>query len=340
MKPLHILALVLAGAVGGAVLMKVIQHPRPAAAVAITPVSAPIPQPVSATAAPPPLPEDPPAVQESPAAPEPPALKVAKKEPPRVESPAAPRRSLIKKPSPMPLPPPANPRPLVVAKVQPPAALPAPAQSQAPAAVPTQTAQENPTPEAPPVVPQPENATPPALDQPEVHSVTLNAGMLIPVRLLDGLSTERNREGDPFIATLDHELVADGWVIAERGARVEGRVVTLDKGTKTQGGATLTVELTRLHTSDRQIVAIETDPFEKHVAADHRTDAEKVGAGAAIGAIIGAIAGGGKGAAIGAGVGGGAGAGDVLLTRQAASLPSETRITFRLRKSVAMTEQH
>ena len=194
-------------------------------------------------------------------------------------------------------------------------------------------------PPPPPAVSQPENVTPPAPPQPEVHSVTLNAGMLIPVRLVDGLSSERNSPGDPFTATLYRELVVDGWVIAEKGARVEGRVVSADRGTKVNGGAALTVELIRLHTSDRQIVGIKTDPFETHVLPNHTTDAEKVGAGAAIGAIIGALAGGGKGAAVGAGVGGGAGAGDVLLTRQPATLPSETRITFRLRNSVVLTER-
>ncbi len=117
-------------------------------------------------------------------------------------------------------------------------------------------------PPPPPVVSQPENVTPPAPPQPEVHSVTLNAGMLIPVRLVDGLSSERNSPGDPFTATLYRELVVDGWVIAEKGARVEGRVVSADRGTRVNGGATLTVELIRLHTSDRQIVGIETDPFE------------------------------------------------------------------------------
>jgi hypothetical protein len=163
--------------------------------------------------------------------------------------------------------------------------------------------------------------------------------LLLPVRLVDRLSSERNAPGDTFSATLDHELVVDGFVIAERGARVEGRVVAADRTSRTKGDATLTVELTRLHTSDRQIVAIETDPFEKHIQADRRQDVEKVGAGAALGAIIGAIAGGGKGAAIGAGVGGGAGAGDVMLTRKPATLPSETRISFRLRTRVTLTER-
>ncbi len=339
MKPVQILLLVLAGALGGAMLMKVVQRPgalraganvsSPMAEVPVTPASAPVP------AAAPAAKEEAPAVQDAPpVVAEQPAVTETRP----VVRPAAPPKPRVaeKKPSPMP-PPPAHPRPLIVAQVQPPTT---PAMQQQPAAapVPTPAVQESPMPPPPPVVSQPENVTPPA-PQPEVHSVTLNAGMLIPVRLVDGLSSERNSPGDPFTATLYRELVVNGWVIAEKGARVEGRVVSADRGTKVRGGATLTVELIRLHTSDRQIVGIETDPFETDVQPNHQTDAEKVGAGAAIGAIIGALAGGGKGAAVGAGVGGGAGAGDVLLTRQPATLPSETRITFRLRNSVVLTER-
>ncbi len=109
---------------------------------------------------------------------------------------------------------------------------------------------------------------------------------------------------------------------------------------RVSGVAALAVELTRLHTSDGQTVAIQTDSFERHADQTHREDATKVGAGAALGAMIGAIAGGGKGAAIGAGVGGGAGAGDVMLTRgKPAAMPSETRINFRLRAPVILTER-
>jgi hypothetical protein len=170
--------------------------------------------------------------------------------------------------------------------------------------------------------------------------VTLNAGTLIPVRLVDGLTSERNLPGDWFTATLDKELVADGFVIAERGARVEGRVVASDKGGRVKGVSTLTVELVRLHTSDGQTVAVQTDGFERRAEETHRQDAAKIGGGAALGAVIGAIAGGGKGAAIGAGVGGGAGAGAVMATRgDAATLPSETRVPFRLRAPVTITER-
>lgn len=190
--------------------------------------------------------------------------------------------------------------------------------------------------------PEPVQATPPpapVADPEPSHTVTLNTGMLIPVRLVDGLSSDRNQKGDTFTATLDKELVVDGWVIAERGARVEGRVVAADSGSRTRGNAALAVELTSLHTSDGQKVAIQTDSFERHSGTDHGTDAAKVGGGAIIGAVIGGIAGGGKGAAIGAGAGAGVGAGDVMLTRKPATLPTETRINFRLRAPLTLTEK-
>jgi len=233
--------------------------------------------------------------------------------------------------------PPARPSPFRNAAAEPSAAAAPPAMAAPPE---TPDSLEPPAVDPQPVPPaQAENATlPPA--PPPPHMVTLTAGLSIPVRLVDGLSSERNAPGDPFVATLDKELVVDGFVIAERGARVEGRVVSSDRGGKVKGVAALAVELTRLHTSDGQDVPIATESFERRAEAGHREDAEKIGAGAALGAIIGAMAGGGKGAAAGAGVGGGAGAGDVLLTRgKPATLPSETQLTFRLTKPVTLTER-
>jgi hypothetical protein len=154
------------------------------------------------------------------------------------------------------------------------------------------------------------------------------------VRLVDGLTAERSKPGDSFAATLDKELVAEGFVIAERGARVEGRVVKSERGE-------LQVELVRLHLSDGQTVDVQTDPIARRAEDSGRPNAAgTVGAGAVIGMVIGAAAGGGKGAAIGAGVGGAAGAGGAIATRaKPLALPSETRIVFRLRQSVALTER-
>ncbi len=222
-------------------------------------------------------------------------------------------------------------------RVRPPAAIP----QAIPEPVQTSTAAPEVSP-PPPARVEPEHVTPPPPPPapPEPNRVTLNAGTMIPVRLVDGLSSERNLPGDAFTATLDKELMVNGLVIAERGARVEGRVVASDRGGRVKGVSTLEVELVRLHTSDGQSVAIQTDGFERRAEQSHTEDATKVGAGAAIGEVIGAIAGGGKGAAIGAGVGGGAGAGTVMATRgKPAALPSETRVTFRLKSPVTITEK-
>ena len=160
------------------------------------------------------------------------------------------------------------------------------------------------------------------------------------VRLGETLSTEKNNAGDSFGAVLDQPLIVEGFVIAERGARVQGRVVELERSGKVKGLARLALELTHVHTSDGQNIRINTSTFTREAESSTKKDAAKVGIGAAIGAAIGAMAGGGKGAGIGAGVGGAAGAGGVLLTRgQAAELRVESRVTFRLSEPVTLTEK-
>ena len=136
------------------------------------------------------------------------------------------------------------------------------------------------------------------------------------MRLGENLSSEHNLAGDTFTATLDAPLSVDGFVIAERGARLEGRVVEAGKPGPVKGQAGLVIELTRLHTSDGQRVAIRTDVFRKQATGSSGKDIGMVVAAAGVGAVIGAVAGGGKGAGIGAAVGGTAGAGGVAATRQ------------------------
>ena len=213
---------------------------------------------------------------------------------------------------------------------------PAPAQpvEQAPAARPEPVTPE-PTPAVQPV-PEPPAPPPP----PAPRQVTLTAGTLIPARTVEGLSSDRNQAGDGFTATLDAPLVVNGLVIAERGAHLEGKVVQADKAGRVKGVSELSIELTQLTTSDGQHVPIDTESFVKHGQTSKKEDAAKIGGGAALGAIIGAIAGGGTGAAIGTAVGGAAGTGAVIGTRgKAVAIAPETRISFRLKNTVTLTER-
>jgi len=211
-----------------------------------------------------------------------------------------------------------------------------------------EVASQAPVPAAPVTPPPPEAApasqpaapveVPPP--PPPPRQVTLQAGTLLSVRLVEALSSDRNQTGDTFTATLDQPLVADGLVIAERGARLEGRVVEAAQAGRVRGLSNLAIELTRLSTSDGQRVAISTETFQKQGTASKGKDAAKIGAAAGIGAAIGAIAGGGKGAGIGAAIGGAAGTGGVMATRgEPAVLHTETRISFRLKEAVTVTEQ-
>lgn len=183
-----------------------------------------------------------------------------------------------------------------------------------------------------------ESATPPKPREP--HTATIPAGTLISVRLREALSSERNSSGDTFMATLDQPLIVDGFVIAEKGAPARGHIAELAQAGRVKGRAALALELKSLTTSDGQRIDLETDTFRREAESGVKKDAVKTGVMAGIGAAIGAIAGGGKGAAIGAGIGGATGAGTVLATRgQDASLPAETRLTFRLKNPVTITEK-
>ncbi len=301
MKIVQAAVLVLVGALGAMLYVKVKGNPEQPAA-----VTQPAAQPVAATTPAPAPPVEVPAAQ--------PAPEPVKKRPTR-----EPARTTI-----------ATRRDPVAAPVSTPPASAPPVAASTPAPVET--------PVAPPreEMPVKMEAPPP----PPPRSVTITAGTLIPVRLIETVSSDRNHPGDTFTASLDEPLVADGFVIAERGARVEGRILSTQEAGRVKGLSQIALALTSIMTSDGQRVEITTDSFAKNGPESKGSDAAKIGGAAAIGAAIGAIAGGGKGAAIGAGVGGAAGTGGVMATRgKPAVLPSETKISFRLSNSVTVTER-
>ena len=201
------------------------------------------PTPVAAVAAPAVAPTPPPPV-ETPA-------------PAKVETPAPAKKVVAKKvakpASPEIAPAPAEQSPVEQAKVEPPRPPePPPVAAPAPA----------PAPEVPyPPPPPPPVETTPAPPQP--RSVTITRGTLVTVRLGETISTERNRQGDSFVAALDEPLVIDGLVIAEKGARATGRVVDLVEAGRVKGLARLSLELTSVMSSDGQKVELQTASFEK-----------------------------------------------------------------------------
>jgi hypothetical protein len=207
---------------------------------------------------------------------------------------------------------------------------PPPALQDAPAPVFTAPVPQPPAEGAPP-------PPPPAAPQP--HTVTIPQGTSLAIRVNEKISTDHNYSGDTFRATLDAPLVVDGFIIADRGAKVLGKVVKAQKPGKFEGAAELSLALTEISTTDGQKLHVETNQSLRKGPSNTTQEAEKMGGGAALGAIIGAIAGGGRGAAIGAGAGGAAGTGAVLLGHgKPAVIENETKLTFTLANPATITE--
>ena len=182
------------------------------------------------------------------------------------------------------------------------------------------------------------SSTPAAEPPPPPRTYTLAAGRPISIYTTSALSTKTNKAGDSFVGTLASAIVDKDWVIARKGATVEGVVSNSDPGGKVKGVASMTLVVKRMELADGRKIELATSSFTKQARTTKKKDAMKIGGGAGVGALIGALAGGKKGAAIGAGVGAGAGTGVVLATRgDPATIPGESQLTFRLRSPVTVT---
>src|ERR1022692_4018392 len=76
--------------------------------------------------------------------------------------------------------------------------------------------------------------------------LTLPAGTVISVRVDRPISTARNQAGDGFGAMLQQPLVANGYVIAQRGQTILGRVTLSEKAGRVSGQSKLGLELSEL----------------------------------------------------------------------------------------------
>jgi len=160
--------------------------------------------------------------------------------------------------------------------------------------------------------------------------ITLPAGQVLLVRMIDSVDSSRNQIGDVFRASLETDLYVGGVFIARKGSDVYGKLARAQEAGKMTGRSELQLQLTSIVIDGHDYPLASTDYTVKGQSRNADT-AKKVGGGAIIGAIIGGIVGGGKGAAIGAGAGAGTGAVAEVLTRgDKVRVPSETLLEFRL----------
>jgi hypothetical protein len=199
--------------------------------------------------------------------------------PPAPVVPVAPH--IRQKPSPMP-PPVRRERPVTVARLQtPPVRLEpiaeAPPDPKPPveAEIPREPAQAAPPEEPPPRQPQEPGPRVP-------NTVTITAGTLLQVRIGETISAAHYQVGDVFLATLDRPLVVEGFIIAERGSRLEGRVVEAQPAGRGSAASRLGIELVKLSTSDGQRILIRTHAYRRDAGNSAGGGVAKVGVTAEI----------------------------------------------------------
>jgi hypothetical protein len=215
--------------------------------------------------------------------------------------------------------------------VPPPAAKPSPGVPKSPAAPQSPVAQQSSG--APGAV----QASPTQDPAAQYGEVTIPAGQVLLVRMIDGVDSSRNQVGDIFHASLETDLYVNNTLLAHKGADIYGRLANVQEAGKLSGSAELQLELMRIVIDGRDYSLVSSDYSLKGQGRGADT-AKKVSGGAIVGAIIGAIAGGGKGAAIGAGAGSAAGAGVQIFTKgEKVKVPSETLLEFRLQQPAMVT---
>jgi hypothetical protein len=192
-----------------------------------------------------------------------------------------------------------------------------------------------PTPQSQQPAPPPYARTRPA-NLPE--ALTIPAGTVIQVRTSDWLSSDRNKSGDEFIATLAQPIVVDGWVVMRRNQNIIGHVTDAKRAGRVKGVSKLQLDLSQLTLVDGQLVPVQTTLLNASAGTSNGRDAAAVGLTTGTGAAIGAAAAGGSGAAIGAGAGFVASIAGVLLTRgKPTIIPPEDVLTFRLENPVTIS---
>jgi hypothetical protein len=156
----------------------------------------------------------------------------------------------------------------------------------------------------------------------------LPPGTTIKIRMIDKLSSEENQVGDTFRATLEEPIQGDGKNLYPKGADVIGRVSDVHASGRLSEPGELDLVLATV-SSGRQATSLSVKPLVIKGESHAKSNATKIGGGAALGAVIGAIAGGGKGAAVGTAAGAAAGTGAAAATgKKAVRVESEAVLTF------------
>lgn len=153
---------------------------------------------------------------------------------------------------------------------------------------------------------------------------SIPSGKGITVRVGSELSSGKATVGQGFEGTLANDVVVDGKTFAKAGSTVHGKVTYVKPSGSLHKPGVITVRLTSVGG-----IPVHTSAVSREGGSHKKSNATKIGGGAAAGALLGGVFGGGKGALIGAGAGGAAGTGVAAATgKKEAVIPAESMLSF------------
>ena len=167
--------------------------------------------------------------------------------------------------------------------------------------------------------------------KPRVEELVIQKDEVLGIKIDQSISSETANVEDRVSARLSRDVTVDGRTAIPAGTKLEGVVVSVERGGKMRGRANLGLQFSTLILADGLRVPIETGVIFREGAAPGPEATAKIGASAVVGAVLGAVVGGKKGAAIGSGAGAAGGTAVVMAGgRNEAVFASGAPLTLRL----------
>ncbi|HVM97432.1 MAG TPA: hypothetical protein VMT89_13640 [Candidatus Acidoferrales bacterium] len=162
---------------------------------------------------------------------------------------------------------------------------------------------------------------------------SIPAGTRITIRVGSELNSGKATSGQHFDGTLAHDVVVNGKTVAKAGSAVQGKVTSAKSSGRLHAPGQISVRLTSVDG-----IPVQTSSVYRKGGSHTKSNATKIGGGAAAGAVLGGVFGGGKGALIGAGAGAAAGTGVAAATgKKEAVIPAESMLSFTTTGSTTST---
>jgi hypothetical protein len=145
-------------------------------------------------------------------------------------------------------------------------------------------------PTAPPPAPVERTSAPPAArpPAPPPSTVTLPAGTMIDLEMVDSVSSSASAVGDAASARIVQDVVVDGAVVVPAGSVLSGTVTEANPANRFAGIASLALHFDWLETPAGQRIPVDAT-FRAEKRGEKKKDAATIGGAAVGGAILGRI---------------------------------------------------